>query len=471
MIPLLLMLWVTPLASAQAPTSTGTAVAGASSELDRAYQREYAFLHAEAAALRQRLAEVERDRSARLGKAERELDGLQGQLLSLTREADQAEDLLRESERSAERSVESSELLRTTLTQAATTLGQDEKAPRDDASSVELATGLVQLFQTAATDLQTSSQLRIVEGPLFDAQGAARPGTIVELGEIARFGRAEGADGAAEGALVPAGEGRLRLADGERVADGGRTAGALIAGTIPDTVTVHLFESMDRRVEAQKEKTFSDTVDAGGMEGTVILALGALAAVLILARLFLLTRAGRSGEAFAERLVERIEAGHPEEAVMIARSNRSAAGRVFASVLSAWSGTSAPTRELLESHASEALLREQPPLERFAAGLRVIAAVAPLLGLLGTVSGMISTFELITEFGTGDPKMLSTGISQALVTTQLGLMVAIPVLLIGNALRTQAESVLSSLETGALSLINSLAPEQSVETLKESASA
>ncbi len=458
MIPLLL----SPLLAAPGVRAQEAAqAASATSELDRAYQREYAFLHAEAAALKARLAELERDRDRRLGGAEGELDRAQGRLLALTREADRAEELLRESERSAERSVEATELLRSTLGQAAATLGradgtqgQDSLSPRDEAGPEELTRGLVQLFEQASKDLQASATMRVVEGPMFDAQGASEPGRIVEIGEVARFGQAGSA-----GALVPAGEGRLRLAGGERVADGERSARALAAGTIPETVTVHLYESLERRVEEREPKTLADTVEAGGLVGLVIIGLGLLAALLVLARLALLLRAGRGADQLGERVVERIEAGRPEQALELARGSSGAAGRVLARVLQTWSEVEQPSRELLESRASEALLREQPPLERFGAGLRVIAAVAPLLGLLGTVTGMIGTFELITEFGTGDPKMLSTGVSQALVTTQLGLVVAIPVLLVGNGLRARAESVLSSLETGALALINTLAPE------------
>ena len=79
---------------------------------------------------------------------------------------------------------------------------------------------------------------------------------------------------------------------------------------------------------------------------------------------------------------------------------------------------------------AESALLEEKRLDRFSSAIVVIAAVAPLLGLWGTVTGMISTFEIITEHGTGDPKMLSAGISEALITTQLGLVVAIPMLLL-----------------------------------------
>jgi len=83
--------------------------------------------------------------------------------------------------------------------------------------------------------------------------------------------------------------------------------------------------------------------------------------------------------------------------------------------------------------------------------LAVIAAVAPLLGLLGTVTGMISLFEVITRFGTGDPKLLAGGISEALITTEVGLIVAIPILLIHNYLRNRKNRIGSDLQLHAMS--------------------
>ena len=86
-----------------------------------------------------------------------------------------------------------------------------------------------------------------------------------------------------------------------------------------------------------------------------------------------------------------------------------------------------------------ALLAEAPRLERSLSLLAAMAGVAPLLGLLGTVSGMIATFDTISSAGTGNPRLLSGGISEALITTQLGLMVAIPLLLAHAWLRRWAE--------------------------------
>ncbi|MEM7679218.1 MAG: MotA/TolQ/ExbB proton channel family protein, partial [Myxococcota bacterium] len=103
---------------------------------------------------------------------------------------------------------------------------------------------------------------------------------------------------------------------------------------------------------------------------------------------------------------------------------------------------------------SEGLLKENRNLHRFNTIILVIAGVAPLLGLLGTVTGMISTFDVITKFGTGDPKLLSGGISTALVTTELGLIVAIPTLLLGNLLKGWGDSIENEVDRIVLRVVN-----------------
>ena len=107
--------------------------------------------------------------------------------------------------------------------------------------------------------------------------------------------------------------------------------------------------------------------------------------------------------------------------------------------------------------AARAVFRELPRLELLLPLLRTVAAVAPLLGLLGTVTGMIATFAVITEYGTGDPKRLSGGISQALITTELGLAVAIPTLLLHTLLDRWASRILMQLQTDSLVVLHDLA--------------
>jgi biopolymer transport protein ExbB len=109
--------------------------------------------------------------------------------------------------------------------------------------------------------------------------------------------------------------------------------------------------------------------------------------------------------------------------------------------------------ETLELKLDEAILREVPPLEKWQGSIKVIAAVAPLLGLLGTVTGMIETFQAITLFGTGDPKLMAGGISQALVTTVIGLVVAIPLVLLHSVVAGRSKALIEVLEEQSAGII------------------
>ena len=109
--------------------------------------------------------------------------------------------------------------------------------------------------------------------------------------------------------------------------------------------------------------------------------------------------------------------------------------------------------ETLELKIDEAILKEVPQLEKAQSMIKLFAAIAPLLGLLGTVTGMIATFQAITNFGTGDPKLMAGGISQALITTVLGLVAAIPLLLSHNLVSSQSKRLVQILDEQAAGLI------------------
>jgi len=113
--------------------------------------------------------------------------------------------------------------------------------------------------------------------------------------------------------------------------------------------------------------------------------------------------------------------------------------------------------ETLELKLDEAILRETAPIETGLSFIKVLYVVAPLLGLLGTVVGMIATFQMITLFGTGDPRMMAGGISTALVTTVLGLVVAIPLTLLHSFLQGKAKALIQTLEEQAAGIIARLA--------------
>jgi biopolymer transport protein ExbB len=109
--------------------------------------------------------------------------------------------------------------------------------------------------------------------------------------------------------------------------------------------------------------------------------------------------------------------------------------------------------ESLELKLGEAILRERGPLEKHLTLIKIVSVIAPLLGLLGTVTGMINTFQTITLFGTGDPKLMAGGISQALVTTVLGLSVAIPVVFFHTVANTRSKAIISVLEEQSTGLV------------------
>lgn len=113
-------------------------------------------------------------------------------------------------------------------------------------------------------------------------------------------------------------------------------------------------------------------------------------------------------------------------------------------------------RDLIEQSMEEVLMKVQPRLERFIPVVWITAATAPLLGLLGTVTGIITTFKLLTIFGSGDPKALGGGISEALITTEFGLIVAIPSLILHAFLHRKAKAIENEFEGDAMTLLNGI---------------
>ncbi|HEY5790263.1 MAG TPA: MotA/TolQ/ExbB proton channel family protein [Gammaproteobacteria bacterium] len=180
--------------------------------------------------------------------------------------------------------------------------------------------------------------------------------------------------------------------------------------------------------------SLEERVEQGGVVGYVILGLGALALLLALERLLVLN---------IVNLRVRAQMRRPE------KPGRNPLGRV----LKVFHDNPRADVESLELKLGEAILKELPRLNRSLTFLKIIAVVAPLLGLLGTVTGMIITFQAITLFGTGDPKLMAGGISQALVTTVQGLCVAIPTVLLHTLVSSPARRLGQILEEQAAGLV------------------
>ncbi len=417
----------------------------ASAQLEQAYQREVAFLEAERAALGKRLAQLEKESALKIEEAKAEVDQLQASALGISMQADRLTELLSDSERKVDNAAENAELVSSMLAQASATLekGSISLPPVDkDDPAAEL--GQVKfVFENAMSLLSKQGQVRKTEGAFFRDSGERVEGTIVHVGQIASYGVSD----SASGVLAPAGEGQLKLWPGVESAE---VAQALASGTAPSRLKIFLYESLEKGVEKKKDKSAFDVVDEGGVIGWVIVACGLIALLLALMRGLLLLRAAANTTRLVERITPLVEKKELDSAIAICNKARSASGRVLKATLK----NLHRERPALEDVITEAVLHEQATLDRFGSMIIVIAAVAPLLGLLGTVTGMIATFDIITEFGTGNPKLLSGGIAIALVTTELGLVVAIPALVLGNMLSGWAESIKDSIDKAALRITN-----------------
>ncbi|MEX0614652.1 MAG: MotA/TolQ/ExbB proton channel family protein, partial [Methylophaga sp.] len=177
-----------------------------------------------------------------------------------------------------------------------------------------------------------------------------------------------------------------------------------------------------------------ERIQQGGWIGYIIIALGIIGLLIALMRFGILFKAER---------------GVRKQQKQTTPDHKNPLGRI----LSVYDDKHADDVETLQLKLDEAILRETPAIERGLVTLAILAAVAPMLGLLGTVSGMIETFQSITLFGTGDPKLMSGGISQALVTTELGLAVAIPILLIHSALSSKSNRLIQILDEESASIV------------------
>ncbi len=202
-----------------------------------------------------------------------------------------------------------------------------------------------------------------------------------------------------------------------------------------------------------RQKGFVERIRSGGVLIWPILLL-ALAAVLIsLERSIFLKRVHDRADQVMDAVNRNACSGDWETCDKLIGKRRSPVYNVLRAGLQA----RYEQRDVLESILQEAILKELPRLERALPLLNIMGAVAPLLGLLGTVTGMIGTFEVINIYGTGDPRLMSGGISVALVTTMLGLMVAIPIMLMHTFLSRQVEHIIGDMEEKSVTLINTIA--------------
>ncbi len=180
--------------------------------------------------------------------------------------------------------------------------------------------------------------------------------------------------------------------------------------------------------------TIKDRIEQGGIVGYCIIALGIIGLIIALLRWVALTNDSRKVTAQLKR-------------------DTASTDNPLGRVLAAYESNKAADTDTIELKLSEAALKEMPGLTKGLLFIKVVAAVAPLMGLLGTVTGMIKTFQVITLYGAGDPKMMAGGISQALMTTVLGLVVAIPMVLLHTVVSGQSRKIVNILQSQSAGLV------------------
>lgn len=203
-----------------------------------------------------------------------------------------------------------------------------------------------------------------------------------------------------------------------------------------------------------KELTWTEEFEAFFKKGGIVmypLALVAIIALLLcLERFLVLSYRGHLSRRFIKKLGTMVKESRYEDAANLCLKKETSLSMVLFAVLN----RARETREDAERSLQEAMLREQPKLERRMGLLAAMGSIAPLLGLLGTVTGIITLFTVITEVGTNDARVLAGGISEALVTTETGLVIAIPVMILHGLLSEKIEKVTSEMYVQSTALLN-----------------
>lgn len=298
---------------------------------------------------------------------------------------------------------------------------------------------LVDLF---FEEMQASGQIVRRKGEYVDGHGQTAQADIIRIGG---FTTVYENDKAGFLTLGPS-TGRLLAVSGDLPWG--------VAGTIEgyydgaDAVTMDISGGAALRQLARRS-TFTERVLSGGPLVWPIMLVGLVALGLIGERLVFLRRVRANTDELMNNVSAKVAQGDIAGALAEADTQE---GRPTSNVIKAGLALLGQPQEVVESGLSEAILREMPRLERFIQVLKVLAGVSPLLGLLGTVTGMINTFHVITVHGTGDPRLMAGGISEALITTQLGLAVAIPILIAAALLGRKVQRIAGDMEEKALAL-------------------
>jgi len=285
----------------------------------------------------------------------------------------------------------------------------------------------------------------LFDGNAVDADGLVNRGKFALVGPIAIF-RSE--DGKSVGAV----EQRLGSLEPSIVAFGSLTDAQAAAGVIENSngqIPIDPTLGNAHKVESTKQ-TLWEHIQKGGPVMAPILGMAAAALLVAMYKLLVLTFVRKPSAKQLRGLMDAVARKDPQLAMQKAKAIKGPSGKMLTVGVEHLS----EGRELIEESMYETVLATRLRLRSKLMFIAMSAASAPLLGLLGTVTGIINTFKLITVFGSGDVKMLSGGISEALITTEFGLIVAIPSLLLHAFLSRKANGICNQMEKAAIAFAN-----------------
>ncbi len=304
------------------------------------------------------------------------------------------------------------------LTAQAVSAAEAEVDPNADAAVLEQT--LWKAFEGRLAEIEAAASIAVETRKVVTRSGQEAELPVLDFGEYAAYACGSKLDTC--GLLRALPDGREVIV-GPALPDSHIEALRAAAAGRLSRVPVDIDGTLIDRAPAEP-KTLRSWLAVGGLFVYPILAVAALGLLLIADRVYFLV-----GSKASPSLVNKVISCLAREDAAEARNLLGAPRTPIARVLLAGAKALGKPVEQREAAMESALLAEAPRLERSLSMLGALAGVAPLLGLLGTVSGMIATFDTISTAGTGNPRLLSGGISEALITTQLGLMIAIPLLL------------------------------------------
>lgn len=330
----------------------------------------------------------------------------------------------------------------------------DKAAASADLSGADKFTQRAVLLTTALQRAESAQGGELFDAKALDKQGLVQSGKVALIGPVAMF--ASGNNGAAGLLQQELNKADPTIATLEKPLE---TASRQLATTGAGELVLDPTMGNAFKLSALEESLY-EKLEKGGVAIIPLLLLGAAAIILAIYKWFQLSRIRLAKESDLQTVLKHLESREHSAALSHARSIPGIAGDLLATAVEHVD----EKKEYIEEVLYEKMLGARTKLERGLPFLALAATTGPLLGLLGTVTGMIATFKVISSFGGGDPKMLAAGISEALICTATGMGIAIPALLFHAFLTRRAKGIVGSMEQIAVGFVNGVPDQGNLST-------